>query len=64
MSHKLHISSKCPPSADIKISKVDELRRTKNEWADLNNTVCERLLSSGASVYALVFELEADISSI
>jgi len=41
---------------------VDELRRlTKNEWADLNHYVIE---GGGAILYALVFVLEAYISSI
>jgi len=53
-------------AARFMTSYVDELkRRIENEWAHLNDTVhwtCGRW--HGATVYVLVFLLEADISSI
>jgi len=62
---KLHYhyttSSKCSPTR-TKISDVDELkRRINNEWSHLNHVVHWTV---GAIIYALVFALEADVSSI
>ena len=60
------ICSKCPHPPCTKISNVvDELKvRLKDEWADLNHVVIER---DGGEwelhLYALVFALEADVSS-
>ena len=63
MSRDLYtVCSKCLPPARTKISDVDELKR----WADLNHAVTESDVRdmATASIYALAFVLETDISSI
>jgi len=49
LHHLYSVFSKCPPPVRTKITDVDELKQLiKNEWADLNHVVIQRVVGDMA----------------